>query len=218
MKNILCFGDSNTWGYDGESGKRFQYENRWTSIVQKALCEDYNIIPEGLNGRTTAWEDPFKACRNGLAFLPYALLSHAPLDLVVVMLGTNDTKNYYHNSAFAIGKGIRAIIEMIQASGSGIDGRSPAILVMSPAHIIPGIQEKASFDIREFDIINGFDPVSVSKLVAAEFKLRAGEYGCEFLDAAAHAEACKADGVHLTPDSHRSLAEAVVSKIRSMEL
>lgn len=218
MKNILCFGDSNTWGANGATGERHPYEVRWTSILQKNLGAGYNIIPEGINGRTTVWEDPFKPCRNGSACLPYALLSHMPLDLAVIMLGTNDSKNFYRNSPFAVGKGIRTLIEMIQASDAGRGGKAPEILIMSPAPLIAGIQEKASFDIREFADLDGHDPQAVSRGLAAEYKLRADEYGCEFLDAGLHAEACAEDGVHLTAEAHKSLALAVCEKIRKMKI
>ncbi|MBI9106277.1 MAG: SGNH/GDSL hydrolase family protein [Spirochaetales bacterium] len=218
MKNILCFGDSNTWGFNGEGGERFPHEQRWTSLLQKNLGPDYNIIPEGINGRTTVWEDPFKPCRNGAAFLPYGLLTHAPLDLVVIMLGTNDSKNYFRNSPFAIGKGIRTLIEMIQVSDAGRGGNVPEILILSPSPVAPGIQEKASFDIREFADIDGHDPLKVSRGLAAEYRRRADEYGCAFLNAGESAGVCPEDGIHLTADGHGGLAKAVAAKIREMGL
>ena len=218
MKNILCFGDSNTWGYNGESGERFQYEDRWTSIAQKELGDGYCIIPEGLNGRTSVWEDPFNDCRNGSKFLPYALLSHAPLDLVVIMLGTNDSKNFYRNSAFAIGKGIRKLVEMIQSSDAGRDGKAPKILLISPAPVAAGIREKAFFDIREFSDLDGHDPVNISASLAAEYSFIAEADNCDFMDAAAYAKVCSVDGVHITPDSHKALAAAVAAKIKKMGL
>jgi lysophospholipase L1-like esterase len=216
MKNILCFGDSNTWGFDGAGGERFPYEQRWTSIVAKDLGSDYNIIPEGLNGRTTVLEDPFSPCRNGASFLPYALLSHAPIDIIVIMLGTNDTKNFFRSSSFSIGKGICALVEMIQASDSGRDGNAPEILIVSPVPLTSGITEKAAFDIREFADIEGFDPVKISNGIAAEYRIKAEEYSFEFLDAAPHADVCCEDGVHLTAEGHLGLGCAVSEKIREM--
>ena len=215
MKNILCFGDSNTWGYNGETGARYPYEKRWTSILEHQLGSEYNIIVEGLNGRTTVWEDPFSPCRNGSAALPYALLSHAPLDLIILMLGTNDTKNYYRNTAFSVGKGIRRLIEMIQASASGLDGKAPAVLLVSPALLGKGDPERAPFDNREFLDLDGHDPSAVAEGLAAEYERKAEEYGCYFLNAADYAEAGDADGVHLTEESHSRLGEAVASKIKT---
>ncbi|MDC7225779.1 MAG: SGNH/GDSL hydrolase family protein [Spirochaetales bacterium] len=216
MKNILCFGDSNTWGYDGENGERFPYDKRWTSLVQAELGNAYNIIPEGLNGRTTVWDDPFNPCRNGHDALPFCLLSHKPLDLVILMLGTNDSKNFYHNTPFSIGKGIRRLVEMIQASDAGRGGAAPRILLMSPAPVIQGDQSRASFDLREFADIDGHDPSIVSGGLAGEYRKKAEEYGCDFLDAGTVAEVCTADGVHLTAEGHKALASAVSSKLREM--
>ncbi len=218
MKNILCFGDSNTWGFDGETGERFPFEQRWTSIVQNSLGAGYNIIPEGLNGRTTVWEDPFGPCRNGAEALPYCLLSHAPLDLVVIMLGTNDSKNFYHNTPFSIGKGIRRLVEIIQASDSGRGGSAPPVLLVSPAHVGAGNPDTAAFDIREFMNIDGHDPVIVSKGLASEYQKKAEEFGCDFLDAANVAVVGAADGVHLGAAGHKKLAESIAAKIRQMEI
>ena len=93
MKQILCFGDSNTWGYDGESGERLPFKVRWTGRLQKAYeGKDVRIIEEGLCGRTTVFEDPFRQGRRGTALLPTLLETHHPVDLVVLMLGTNDAK------------------------------------------------------------------------------------------------------------------------------
>ena len=217
MKNILCFGDSNTWGFDPEGG-RYPFEKRWVSIASKALGSGYNLIPEGLNGRTTVWDDPFGDYRCGKDFLPVCLVSHKPLDLVVIMLGTNDSKSFFRNSAFAIGRGVRKLVEIVQASDAGPEGGVPEILVMSPAPVIAGDQNAAAFDLREFRNIDGHDPVKVSEALASEYGKVAGEYGCAFLDAAPHAEVSRVDGVHLTLSGHAGLAAAFTEKIRSMNI
>ena len=90
MRSILFYGDSNTWGYDPRDGSRYPYEKRWTSVCAAALGSGFCCIPAGMNGRTTVFDNPLKGCRNGLDGLDYALQSHKPLDLVTVMLGTND--------------------------------------------------------------------------------------------------------------------------------
>ena len=218
MKNILCFGDSNTWGYNAETGARFAYDVRWTSLVQKELGDNFNIIPEGLNGRTTVYDEPYKLYKRGFDYLPVCLQSHAPLDLVVIMLGTNDSKSFFRNTAFAIGRGIRSLLDMVTASDAGVDGRAPAILLMSPVPVKPGNQQKASFDLREFANLDGHDPIVVSKGIAAEFSQKADEYGCGFLNAADFADVSSVDGIHLTADGHKALASAVVKKILEMGL
>ena len=92
MKNILCFGDSNTYGYIPIERKRYAYEERWPGLLAAALGGEYHIIEEGLNGRTTAFTDYLEPDRNALEYIGPCILSHAPLDLVIIMLGTNDTK------------------------------------------------------------------------------------------------------------------------------
>lgn len=96
MKNVLCYGDSNTHGYDGVTGGRFPWGVRWTSLVQEALKEEQvRIIEEGQNGRTTVWDDPIEGMKSGLKYLIPCLESHSPLDVVVLMLGTNDIKQRF---------------------------------------------------------------------------------------------------------------------------
>ncbi|MDC7126838.1 MAG: SGNH/GDSL hydrolase family protein [Spirochaetales bacterium] len=218
MKNILCFGDSNTWGFNGENCSRFPYNKRWTTVLQNMLGDGFNIIPEGLNGRTTVFEDPFDPCKNGFKALPYCLLSHMPLNLVVLMLGTNDSKNYFHNTSMSIGKGLGRLIETIQASDSGFSGLSPSILVISPAVVKNVYPETQPFDLREFQNIDGHDPVAVSEGLSAEFEQKAKEYDCDFLDAALYAQVGDADGVHLTIEGHKALGEAISVKIKKMNL
>lgn len=105
MEQILCFGDSNTWGYDGESRKRLPWGVRWTSLLQEKLNkEEYRVIEEGLCGRTTVFEDPLRDGRKGTALLPTLLETHAQVDVITLMLGTNDCKTVFGASADVIGK------------------------------------------------------------------------------------------------------------------
>ena len=115
MKQILCFGDSNTWGYDGESRERLPWGVRWTSLLQEKLNkEKYRVIEEGLCGRTTVFEDPLRDGRKGTALLPTLLETHAQVDVITLMLGTNDCKTVFGASADVIGKGILRLLDQIQ--------------------------------------------------------------------------------------------------------
>ena len=214
----MCFGDSNTWGYDADSGERFPFEKRWTSILQSRLGDGYNIIVEGLNGRTTVWDDPFSPYRKGADALPYALLSHAPLDLIVLMLGTNDSKNFFRNDAVSIGRGIRRLVEMIQSSDSGTADNAPRILVVSPVPAVYGDPDAAQFDLREFGDVDGHSPVALSAKLADEYRRVAAEFGCDFLDAGLHADVSGTDGIHLSSAGHAGLGKAVAAKITEMGL
>lgn len=131
MKQILCFGDSNTWGYDGESGRRLPWGVRWTSLLQEKFSgEEVRIIEEGLCGRTTIFEDPLRDGRRGTALLPTILESHNPVDLVILMLGTNDCKTLFGASAEVIGKGIVRLLDQIEEYST--TGNSPGRLWMFP--------------------------------------------------------------------------------------
>ena len=127
-RRVLCFGDSNTWGYDGESRERLPWGVRWTSLLQEKLNkEKYRVIEEGLCGRTTVFEDPLRDGRKGTALLPTLLETHAQVDVITLMLGTNDCKAAYGASAEMIGKGIEKIIGQIRSGAP--DSR---ILLISP--------------------------------------------------------------------------------------
>ena len=95
MKTVLCYGDSNTWGYIGGTGERFAPEVRWPGVLQAALGGAYRVIEEGLNGRTTVFDDSIEEGRNGETYLRPCLQTHAPIDLVILMLGTNDLKRRF---------------------------------------------------------------------------------------------------------------------------
>ena len=130
MQQVLCFGDSNTWGYNPENGERFPWGIRWTSILQQKLAnKDIRIIEEGLCGRTTVFEDPLRQGRKGVSLFPTLLETHKP-ENIVIMLGTNDCKTVFSASPDVIGKGIRRLL--IQAKQYSADSR---ILLVSPIYL-----------------------------------------------------------------------------------
>ncbi len=218
MKNIVCFGDSNTWGYNPESGERYPHEIRWTSVLQKELGSGYIVIPEGLNGRTTVWEDPFSAYRKGIEHLIPVLLTHKPIDLLVLMLGTNDSKNFLGNTPMAIGWGLRFLVETIQSSGCGRNDEAPAVLIVSPAPVKEVESDNPPFDIRSFASILGHNPTEVSKGLSVEYRMIADDLSCGFFDASVCAEVSGLDGVHLTEGSHAALGAALAGVIGQIKL
>ncbi|MBN2618188.1 MAG: SGNH/GDSL hydrolase family protein [Spirochaetales bacterium] len=136
MRNILCYGDSNTWGFNPKTnGGRYEYHLRWTTVVQNLLKDKCRIIPEGLNSRTTAWDDPIRDGVNGKKYLLPCLLSHKPLDLVIIMLGTNDLKHRFNLSAFDISLGIGKLIDIVNKSECGPNGNNPEILILIPPEV-----------------------------------------------------------------------------------
>jgi lysophospholipase L1-like esterase len=122
MTTILCYGDSNTWGYTPGTGKRYERHERWTGVLQQSLGNSAIVIEEGLNGRTTVLDDPTKPFRNGKDYLIPCLDSHAPLDLVILMLGTNDLKHRFGMSALDIGRNVATLLDMIRQSTCGFEG------------------------------------------------------------------------------------------------
>ena len=132
MKTILCFGDSIIWGYNPNDATRYSFAERWTGFLQQSLGNDYKIIEAALNGRTTVFNDPFNTSRSGADILPISLESNLPLDLVIIMLGTNDVKAYISGSAKEAAAGCGALLRQVLSSCTEIAGQAPKTLLLSP--------------------------------------------------------------------------------------
>ena len=206
MRTILCYGDSNTWGYDPATGKRFGREERWPGVLARELGDGYAVIEEGLNGRTTVWDDPIDAHRNGREYLVPCLESHAPLDLVVVALGVNDLKARLDVSASDIADGAGALVETVQRSATGPDGGAPAVLLLAPppvgdlgdsAEMFEGAREKS----------RGF---------SMHYARVAEKYGCVLLDLAQIVSVSTIDGVHFEASEHEKMGREVGARVREM--
>ena len=207
MREILCYGDSNTWGYIPGIGGRYPAAVRWTGVLQDRLGPAFHVIEEGLNGRTTVWDDPVEgAHRNGRTYLLPCLQSHMPLDLVVLFLGVNDLKLRFSVPAADIARSAGVLVELIQHSGTGRTSEILPVLLIAPAplgkltmyaEMLEGATEK-------------------SRLLAARYRELAGELGCQFLDAGAVVRSSDLDGVHLDEEQHRRLGEAVATRVKSL--
>jgi lysophospholipase L1-like esterase len=125
MAVIVAFGDSNTWGYDPATATRFAPQVRWTGVMQRELGPDHSVIEEGLNGRTTVFDDPIEPDRRGADYLPPCLRSHAPLDLLIIALGCNDMKMRFSASPGDIADGAERLIEIARAEAVGPGGVPP---------------------------------------------------------------------------------------------
>ena len=206
MKNILAFGDSNTWGLIPGTKERYPDEIRWTGLVQNKL-NDTKIIEEGLCGRTTVFEDEIRPFRKGVDTLPLILESASPLDGVIIMLGTNDCKAYYNANPHIIGKGLERCIEEIEKYVS-----PEKVLVVSPIYLGDDVW-KPSKD-PEFDTAS----VTRSKELADTYRRIAERRGNRFLAASSYAKASKRDDEHLDERGHEALAEAISEKIEAMQI
>ena len=202
-KTILCFGDSITWGFDPRDGSRFPFAGRWPGVLEATLQGRARIVEEGLNGRTVATEEPSRPCRNGLAMLPPLLESHAPLDVVVFMLGTNDSAPCYGLDAGRIGFNCAALIRAIRASLAGPKDTIPKIVLIAPPPL-------GSLSAEMSLLYSGGQ--TTSRGLASAYRSLTERFEIAFLDAGTVTKVSAADGVHLDQDGQHALGQAV-SKI-----
>jgi lysophospholipase L1-like esterase len=213
-KRIMCFGDSNTWGFmplpQPPTG-RFPRAQRWPHVMAAALEFPVEIIEEALNGRTTDADDAnlpvAGAGANGLAYLPAALASHLPLDLVIIMLGTNDLKPYLNRAAPRIALGAKRLIDCIRTldGGVGTTYPNPRVLLIAPPP--PG---RLSPYFEEMFAGGHAKAQALAPMYEGVAKLT----GAAFLNAGDHVETDGADGVHFSTEMQHRLGEAVAAKVR----
>lgn len=206
MRRILCFGDSNTWGYDPATQERFDEATRWTGVLQAALGRDFAVIEEGLNGRTTVWNDPIEGHKNGHDYLVPCLESHRPLDLVVLMLGTNDLKRRFSLSAYDIAQGVAVLLRAVSYSGAGRDGQPPRVLLLAP----PPTARLSDFA----EMFEGAGPKSL--LLGQHYRVVAEQGHAAFLDTATVVRTSDIDGIHLEAAEHAKLGRAVAHEVLAL--
>lgn len=214
-RHIVCFGDSNTHGAcadpedSGDHGSRFNEEERWTCLLQKILGDPYLVIEEGLSGRTTAFEDPLHEGLSGVAHITPILMSHEPVDLLIIMLGTNDTKAYFSASPVNIATAMERLVRKAQATLCWGE-HAPKILLVSPPWIGEGLYNDPA------GLKMGPGCPEKSRELAKYYREVAALTDCEFMDAEGAAEFNRVDCMHLTAKGHRELAEALSKRIRQI--
>ncbi len=208
-KHIVCFGDSNTHGYCADpsdcadGGIRFNEEERWTCLLQKKLGCDYLVTEEGLSGRTTCFDDPIHEGLNGLDYITPCLKSHEFVDLLVIMLGTNDTKDRFSANAACIAIGMGRLVKKAIATECWGEHK-PNILVIAPPHIGEGMNASS------VGVVMGDGCVQKSRELAKYYKEQCDLIGCHFLDAQQlGCEFNDLDCMHLTRKGHATLADAL---------
>jgi lysophospholipase L1-like esterase len=207
MIRILCYGDSNTWGYIPGTGERFDDNVRWTGMMQHFLGAEFKVIEEGLSGRTTAFDNERDWTKNGSKLLLPMLETHAPLDLVVLMLGTNDVKAQFGVTTEKIARNISYLVRAIQRSNSGRRGSAPNVLLIAP----PPLGKLEGEVAIEFG-----GGAEKSQRFAQTYKAVAEQCGCDFLDAGSIIRSSDLDGVHFDEGDHRKFGEAVSQAIQSI--
>lgn len=213
MRSVVCFGDSNTWGYatvprpDGRYGP----DERWTGILRAELGAGWQVHEEGLNGRTTVTDDPieFEFDKNGASALPVILHTHKPLDMLIIMLGTNDHKARFGKTPWDIASGVGVLVKMAKAAGPvvGRDGKTPRILVICPPVILDEMSPSAA------GMFAGAP--EKSRHVERFYRQMADEQGVEYLDASAIIQSSRFDGFHLDPESHATLGRKVADIMKN---
>lgn len=208
MKKILCYGDSNTWGHipcSGTPSERYARDVRWPGVIRDTLGVGYEVIEEGLSGRTTIWDDPNEEHMNGETYLIPCLQTHRPIDLVIIMLGTNDLKEQFSVRAVEIAAGVEKLVGIIQNSIAGQNRDAPKILLICPVPVknimnFPGLDEA----------------VKKSRQMKDHYKDVAERCGCTFLDASTVTDVSKEDGIHLDENGHKSLGKSVAQVVEEM--
>lgn len=205
MYNILCYGDSNTFG-SMPCGGRWSRKERWTGILQELLGDDFYVIEEGCGGRTTVMEDFLEPDKNGRTFLPVALRTHRPIDMVIIMLGTNDMKKRFSLLPVDIAYGAAELGTLAERYDYGEGYPIPKVVLVSPIELGEGIENS---------VFTGFAPeaVAVSKQLAPFFEKQAKAHQWLFLDAAKVASPSPKDMLHMEKEDHRALAKALSSII-----
>lgn len=201
MRRILCFGDSNTYGYSPVDGQRYGDDINWPGVLGSLLGDSFEVINEGKNGRTIAFDDPYKDGCNGMNDIETCLEDHEPLDLVIIMLGTNDLKVYFDATPEIVAKNMRELCDRVQAK---TDAR---VILVSPALL--GDQIEFSPLHLEF----GRTQVDYSFELAPCFEKIAKEIGAEFIDLAMVAMSSDVDCLHLMPEEHAKVAQAMKDKV-----
>lgn len=206
-KRIVCFGDSNTWGFNAANLTRFSEEIRWPCLLQKNLGGDYQVIEEGLSGRTSVVDDPLFEGLNAFTYIHPCLMSHSPLDLVIIMLGTNDTKERFGLTAFNIAQGITRLAQKASRTAAGIDGGYPKVLVVAPPPIGKGYD---SSDVRHSmgehcDIKSEEFPTYLEEMLLRE--------NIHFLNLGKKVSMNNIDYMHLDEVGHKLTAQLVQNKI-----
>lgn len=209
MKTILCYGDSNTWGYDPRSGKRYGPKERWPGVLGEILGDTFYVAENGIGGRSAVWDNPYIPGLNGKDGLIYALMSTRPIDLVILMLGTNDLK---YTDAVNVAKAQQTLIRMMKGAAVSINipysvftNGKPEILLVSPPHL------GETLGLRH--TIEPYFTHEESAKLAEYYRMAAQEEGIHFLDAAQYASPSQIDGMHMLPEGHLALGRAIAERV-----
>ena len=213
-KRIMCFGDSLTWGWvpvlEGIPTTRYPFHERWPGVMASKLGDGYQVLEEGLSARTTDIDDPLDPRLNGSNHLPAALATHLPLDLVILMLGTNDTKSYFKRTPYEIASGMSKLAVQVLNSAGGVGTQYPApqVLIVAPPPLsdIPHPWLQGMFE----------GGVEKSQALSSQYAALGTFLGVRFFDAGTVVSVAGCDGIHFTTDNNAALGGALANVVRDM--
>lgn len=210
MQHILVYSDSLSWGIIPTTRKRLSFEQRWPGVMELSLCtadQRVRVIEDCLNGRRTVWDDPFKPGRNGLVGLAQRIEIHSPLELVILMLGTNDFQSMHAHNAWHSAQGVAALIAAVRSAPIEPGMPVPPILVIAPPAItMPQGPIAPKFEGGEKKCVG----------LAAAYQTVCAETGCHFFDAGSVVTSSKIDGVHLDLEQHQTLGNAISQFVKPL--
>lgn len=207
MKQILVYSDSLTWGIVPSTRRRLDFDARWPGVMENELNRNgrkYRVIENCLNGRRSAWDDPYKPGRNGLAGVGQVIEMHSPLALVVLMLGTNDFQSMHTNNAWHSAQGIRALITAMRQAPIEPGMAVPPVLLIAP----PPITRPKGVIAPKFE----GGEIKCQGL-AREYEVVAEEMACWFFDSSAVISVSEVDGVHLDKKQHHLLGKTIADNV-----
>lgn len=207
MQQILIYSDSLTWGIIPNSRKRLPFDKRWPGVFENCLLQEnknVRVIENCLNGRRTAWPDPFKNGRDGSCGLAQVIEMHSPLKLVILMLGTNDFQSTHQNNAWLSAQGTAKLVDIIKQSPIEPGMPSPDIMIVAP----PRISEPKGSIAHKF---YGAEKRCIG--LNTELERVATELSVKFFDASAVTESSKVDGIHLDEPQHEVVGKAIAKAV-----
>lgn len=207
--SVVCFGDSLTWGFNPVDMSRYGHDIRWTRLLQKDLGSDFYVVEEGVNGRTTVFEDPVKGDKNGLEHLFTVRKTHMPIDVLIIMLGTNDLQDRFNMNAETISIAIGRLLFLATKPTDDVEGRAPKVLLMSPPPL--GDLNGTPFELQ----FSGRSREESTKL-ADSYRRKAEEYGVAFFDAGTVISASPVDAIHFEAEPQADLARAIAEQVRML--
>lgn len=203
---ILCFGDSNTWGYNAAGKCRYDDDLRWTQLLQRLLGDRYQVVEEGLCGRTSVFHDPIAEGMSGVAALPYILPAHAPIDWMLLMLGTNDCKQRFSATAGNIASGVERLAQ--QAMAMPVWRGKPNILIIAPLKM-----DKRLFEVPDVAQMMGEGSVEKGDALPELLEAAAKRLNLPYMDCNDFARPIEGDWMHFSPESIAPFAKGVYDRL-----